>query len=437
MKNLLLSLITITVVHFSYLFAWEIVSEMPFPVYGGEAIVHNSQIYIIGGYSDSLNEALDIIQIYDPQENSWSIAEQSLNMARYGHSGCVYSGQLYIFGGGWNNDTDDNFAMEKWDFGFNLFIYDYRYAFNRIFSTSVLVDNDLYIFGGYPNYSVANSDSSLPYLSKYNILTATISDSFPVNSNYPDYLPFGQMSAVVDNTILLFGGEFDGVLSSICRFNINDKSWETIGDLLEPRAAGEAVYINNGLIVLIGGYNEYSGIESYTDGLLPLEVYDYYHQASSSQNEERHYLNYSRSELMAVVYEDSIYVFGGKNEANFSVKQVEKICLSFLNFPTAVVANKYSKSLPASFQLNNYPNPFNASTMIEFTITERSNITLEIFSITGRLVKSIVNKELTKGSYRFSWEAVDNMNYPVASGIYICKITGNYKSEARRLLLVR
>jgi hypothetical protein len=437
MKNLLLLFITMTVISLSYLFGWEIVSEMPFPVYGGEAIVHNSQIYIIGGYSDSLNAALDIIQIYDPQENSWSISDQRLNMGRYGHSGCVYSGQLYIFGGGWNNDTDDNFALEQWDFGFNLLIYDYRYAFNRIFSTSVLVGDDLYIFGGWPNYDVTDPDSTLPYLSKYNIPTATMSDSFPVNGIYPENLPSGQMSAVVDNDILLFGGEYDGVLSSICRFNIIDESWETIGDLLEPRAAGEAVYINNGLIVLVGGYNEFIGIESYDNGVLPLEVYDYYHQASSSQNEDDHYLKYSRYELMAVAYANNIYVFGGKNEANFSVPYVEKISLSAFTFPTDMIHDGFNKPVPASFQLSNYPNPFNASTMIEFTITETDNIRLEIFSITGRLAKSIINKELTKGSYRYSWDGSDNMNYPVASGIYICKITGGYKCEAKRLLLVR
>ena len=105
--------------------------------------------------------------------------------------------------------------------------------------------------------------------------------------------------------------------------------------------------------------------------------------------------------------------------------------------PVELNIDSFKEPLPVSFQLKNYPNPFNSSTMIQFHITNRMNIKLEIFSITGKLIKSIINKELNEGIYRLAWDGTDNQYSDVASGIYICKITSDFHCEGKRLLLIR
>ena len=78
---------SLLVLVFSHLFAsdWEVVGEMPIPVKGAQAIVHDSQIYIIGGYSDSTFSPINKIQVYNPDLNSWLVIEDTLTLSRYGH----------------------------------------------------------------------------------------------------------------------------------------------------------------------------------------------------------------------------------------------------------------------------------------------------------------------------------------------------------------
>ncbi|MFH1194738.1 MAG: DUF3160 domain-containing protein [bacterium] len=69
----------------------------------------------------------------------------------------------------------------------------------------------------------------------------------------------------------------------------------------------------------------------------------------------------------------------------------------------------------------NYPNPFNAGTIINYTIPhgiEDYNTQLVIYDIQGQAIKKLVDKELTPGNYLTRWDATNEFNSPVASGIY-------------------
>lgn len=82
--------------------------------------------------------------------------------------------------------------------------------------------------------------------------------------------------------------------------------------------------------------------------------------------------------------------------------------------------------------LNNYPNPFNSSTGIEFAFSQRSHITVSIFSLLGKHVATLVNRDLDAGSYSTTWDAGS-----FSSGIYFVQLNGINFSETRRMLLVR
>ncbi len=90
--------------------------------------------------------------------------------------------------------------------------------------------------------------------------------------------------------------------------------------------------------------------------------------------------------------------------------------------------------IPTEYSLyNNYPNPFNPSTIIRFDIPERTQIELVVYDILGRRVKSLINNEFRNpGRYEVSFNASS-----LASGVYICKITTKNYSQARKMLLVR
>ncbi len=85
---------------------------------------------------------------------------------------------------------------------------------------------------------------------------------------------------------------------------------------------------------------------------------------------------------------------------------------------------------------NNYPNPFNPVTRIDYALAENGPVSLEIFNIKGQKVKTLVETELDKGEYHTSWNGTNDNEQPVSSGIYFYKLTaGSYNSTKKMILM--
>ena len=86
--------------------------------------------------------------------------------------------------------------------------------------------------------------------------------------------------------------------------------------------------------------------------------------------------------------------------------------------------------------VGNYPNPFNPSTTIEYTIANSEYVELNVYSMTGQRVTTLVSTEQPAGRYRISWNAVDDNNRAVPSGTYIYRLTaGDFIQTGKMLLL--
>ena len=89
-------------------------------------------------------------------------------------------------------------------------------------------------------------------------------------------------------------------------------------------------------------------------------------------------------------------------------------------------------------ELDNYPNPFNPSTTISFSLQNNSNIELSIYNIKGQKVKSLVKKSFESGNHSVIWDGNDDTGKPVSSGIYLYKLNVNGKAKAvRKCLLLK
>jgi len=94
--------------------------------------------------------------------------------------------------------------------------------------------------------------------------------------------------------------------------------------------------------------------------------------------------------------------------------------------------------LAHKFELkHNYPNPFNPQTNIPFTIDKTQNITLDVFDISGKLIKSIINAPFAAGTYTAIWNARDNRNRSVSSGVYFVKLSGESLTQTRQIILIK
>ena len=79
--------------------------------------------------------------------------------------------------------------------------------------------------------------------------------------------------------------------------------------------------------------------------------------------------------------------------------------------------------LPNDYKLlGNYPNPFNPSTVIKFSLPVTSNVTLTIYNMMGEEIKTITSNNLSEGVQQFTWNGTNKNNELVSSGIYIYRI---------------
>ena len=103
-----------------------------------------------------------------------------------------------------------------------------------------------------------------------------------------------------------------------------------------------------------------------------------------------------------------------------------------LAIPATNVDNS-EKGIPQEFALmQNYPNPFNPSTTIEYQITEYGLVSIKIFDVLGKEVRTLVNEEKSPGIYKVSFDASN-----LASGIYLYQLQTSGYISSKKMLLVR
>lgn len=95
-------------------------------------------------------------------------------------------------------------------------------------------------------------------------------------------------------------------------------------------------------------------------------------------------------------------------------------------------------SFPKIFELEqNFPNPFNSITVVEYFLLQRADVTLKIFDVLGRTVKTISEPNLGLGRHIITWDGKNDENQPVASGIYIYQLISNNILEVKKMSLIR
>ncbi|RLC51810.1 MAG: hypothetical protein DRI23_04240 [Candidatus Cloacimonadota bacterium] len=113
--------------------------------------------------------------------------------------------------------------------------------------------------------------------------------------------------------------------------------------------------------------------------------------------------------------------------------------LDLIDFPCTSFVSASNTLQPVSVNLHgNYPNPFNPSTTISFSISsvEYLPTSLEIFNIRGQKIRTLVSESLSSGNYNIFWNGKNDQNKSAASGIYFYKLkTDDFESSGKMLML--
>ncbi|MBC8323047.1 MAG: T9SS type A sorting domain-containing protein, partial [Candidatus Marinimicrobia bacterium] len=79
-----------------------------------------------------------------------------------------------------------------------------------------------------------------------------------------------------------------------------------------------------------------------------------------------------------------------------------------------------------------YPNPFNPTTTIRFSVGRQQAVSLQVFDITGRLIETLIDGKMEPGTHEIIWDA---QSY--SAGIYFLQMTSGRNRQVQKLILLK
>lgn len=102
-----------------------------------------------------------------------------------------------------------------------------------------------------------------------------------------------------------------------------------------------------------------------------------------------------------------------------------------------VGVDEHNSPIASSYSLEqNFPNPFNPSTNITFTINETSNVKLAVFNVLGKKIATLVDSEMIPGSYNLTFNASNELSN-ISSGVYFYNLTTKSGSITKKMTLIK
>lgn len=105
--------------------------------------------------------------------------------------------------------------------------------------------------------------------------------------------------------------------------------------------------------------------------------------------------------------------------------------------PVTVVEKADRQSSARFLPCQNYPNPTNPITTIEYALPKAGDVRIAIYDMLGRRVRTIVDKSHSAGRYQTSWDGLDKVEVQVAAGVYFYKMEVGDFVRVKKLALVR
>jgi hypothetical protein len=276
----------------------------------------------------------------------------------------------------------------------------------------------------------------------------------------------GAIVVVKDGYMYLLGGE-DGFLcmpGSGCPY-YNDvwrtkdgASWELVTEAAEwsPRPGHQAVVFQN-RIVLFGGFGSSTDPENPFAPANPMDMWESKDGASWSQFSDSPWNAATPAEIkydFAALVEPggkggskpSIFTFGGDRETfDFSdptnYLNVDNDVWQFhmpRPHPSPRPNDVAVGAAPSETRLHdNDPNPFNPTTTIAFDLAEAVRVSLRIYDVSGRLVTTLVDGEMSADRHSVIWNGRNSRGATVSSGVYFYRLTAGDFMQVKKMLLIK
>ena len=352
------------------------------------------------------------------------------------------------------------FIVSQVHLGYEAEIYYVRISESGYFEEEIQVYNFVpYSMTKIDNIYVGGRSSNYPAIQEIS-QNGIVQQTINVNLNNNQYE--GKINSIIalDDSFLLCAGyiqipQNDYFNAFITKIDINgNEIWSNI--LLDFSSIGCSVVCNNQNILVTGSCsnNDFDGflwLLNY-DGSIIWQNYKTNPQYSSKVLDQNNFL-ISDPNLYCIDGNDNILwdsdFHAEGHDKNIDISNNEFIIFpgtcSYSNYVTITktdlqgqVSAQDNQISVLHYDLNNYPNPFNPSTTIEFSIQKSSIINLSIYNIKGQKIKTLAQNEYTQGSHSIIWNGEDESGKSASSGVYYYKLNVNGKTEAvQKCLLLK
>ena len=117
--------------------------------------------------------------------------------------------------------------------------------------------------------------------------------------------------------------------------------------------------------------------------------------------------------------------------------RIDMGCYEFGSEPWVTNDDPIIPAVENVISATNYPNPFNPSTTIAFSLPVAGIATLEIYNLKGQKVRQLLNSTLPSGSHKAVWDGINDLGQPVSSGIYFFRVCCNKQAFTGKMILAK
>ena len=389
---------------------WQTAASLNVPRTGACAVNYNQQLYIFGGKTTG-NTVLNSVEKYDPVSGIWDISSvASFQYARYNASAVVFNDKIYLTGGRNNSEVLDQ--VEVYDPVQNQWFDVHNLRKRRESHTAVVFNDTLTVIGG--------MEDQYHYLDKIEWYDST-EDIWEERDSTIFQERAAAFISVYYDYLYVCGGTYYGLTANGFLADTHF-SWSPGPQMQTGRSYGGMVEVEHHLY-MIGG--ETSGGVS--------ALVEIYHPDTWSI-EPGINLPTPRSGIAAVSINDTIYAIGGWSVNHYQILNTVEY---FIPQPNAIDDQNGPEVPESPILVLGYPNPFNGMVNFEIQLADGNQYDFSIFDINGRLVNEIYNGYLPPGAYKFRWNARNQADLAVASGIYIFLAKSNQFSQKLKIIYAK
>ena len=283
-----------------------------------------------------------------------------------------------------------------WIILFLMFSFDLKAADSSIVSLSI---GNKYAFEGLRHCHGSFYDIK----TLYNV--QIISDTIINGHKYYEFYSSQNLPWEYDTNVVYFRADS----SSIFKYNLKTNMEDTLldfNDTVGTVYSAGSIIINQNRMYLLGNYFHFIQMDngfSYASKLLLVQCF-----------------------------------IGGICEENIELKSALLEGIYYGDSTLLSISNKINSNNDIRYTVlyQNYPNPFNPSTTIRYSIPKFTNVTIDIYDITGNLITNLFNQGQRAGTYEILWNGRNNEGLSVVSGVYYCRIhVGNFNKISKMILL--